>query len=137
MVKVGYEEVTNMNIDVIVEKIGVRIERSNEVDEANLFGVWIPDENLILISPDVDSEIEPQVVAHELIHAIDPVCRYEPDNIEQEIRAELRAEYGAKLILGDAYIEDGTLESLGAELNDVLGVLDEYDNAEQLIKGII
>lgn len=95
-------------------------------------GLWEPESNKIFIDPSAIGNA--QVLAHEVIHSIDPACQGGCDQEIEYDRAEVRAEYGAKLI-ADNFVDDGYISYYGGLL-DINDLLDQYDAAEQLIKNI-
>lgn len=118
----------------VCEENGVEICNSPVSELYNCYGIWEPDTNRILIDPGCQGNHYVQVLAHEVIHSLDPACREAPEEPEDEVRAELRAELGCKLLIGDLYFDDGYLEQLQGELDDPISVLDEIDGAEELIR---
>ena len=118
-----------MNWNEICEKI----EQNNvKIYQANLDGIcglWDPIERHILI--DTEFVGHTQTLAHEYVHSIDPACDGTCDNELEYARAELRAEYGASLLV-DEYDDDGYLNEYSSGL-DVNDILDQYENAEKLL----
>lgn len=121
-------------VENVCKQIGVEIGISPVSELCGCYGLWEPDERRILIDPDVPENLVGQILAHELIHALDPNCQEEPGSDWDEIQAEARAELGAKLLVGDDYIDDGFLDSvLGGDIDLHL---DSIDAAEKLLQKV-
>lgn len=102
-----------------------------DIDE-DAYGIYDAEINQIQIDNNVPMEMEDQIIAHEFIHAIDPACEaYHSSDDEHVRRCELRAELGAKLLCGEAYIDDGYIDCLN---NNPLELLDIIDEADALLR---
>lgn len=99
------------------------------------------------ISREIDIWIngdESQVVQsffHEIVHAIDPVCQRPENEVSDKewIIAEVTAEFGAKFIVGDNYVDDGNIDFYQSEIpsEDVIEAIERAEFFAAKIEEII
>lgn len=124
-----------MNWNELVQKAEqykIQLGVDSVVEEQGCNAVYVPQIKAIIV--DHESVGNAQVLAHELIHAIDPECQgdVDPNDWRHYAQAEVRAEYGARALVDDP-VDDGYLENY-ASLLDLDDVLDQYEVADALIE---
>ena len=126
----NYDELKN-----VAENYGIIVAVDNVASEIGCNGVYVPEDKAIVI--DVDCVGNAQVLAHEVVHALDPACQGDVDEKDWKAyaKAEVRAEYGARCVADDV-VDDGYLENY-ASLLELDEVLDEYAAADAIIEKYI
>lgn len=127
-----------MKIEKQIRKIakdrGIKICESPIMELYGGYGLWEPETHRIFIDPECPKNMKDQVIAHEYIHSCDKECDGEDHGMIHRIKHELIAEYGAKMLVGDKYVDDGFIADLD---KDPLITMDAICKAEELIETFI
>jgi Zn-dependent peptidase ImmA (M78 family) len=122
-------------IERIANEFGVSIKWF--VEEREYYGAYDPYSKEIDIWTQMSNDQTIQTFFHELVHAIDPVCQRDERDVDDKdfFIAEATAEYAAKFIVGDKYVNDGNIDFYTEELPaDV--IIDAINRAEFFVAKI-
>lgn len=108
-------------------KINVEVYKREMEGELGYYDV---EEDRIYISNECPPEMEEQVIYHEYIHKIDPKCDGGVHSMDYIIEREMVAEIGAKMMVGDKYVDDGYIDQY---VSDPMEMMDYIDEAVELL----